>query len=603
MTTLVNQNITENLNRYLAQKKTNQAILLTGGWGCGKTHFIEDFIKSQDPEFIKLVKVSLFGLRNISEIEDRILGAFYPTLDSKPAKLLNYFTKNLSMAFRLDAVGDDSPETSLTARTEKPNLYNLLINNKKDFVLILDDIERTKIAIHDLLGYINYATETNQIKTILIANETELEKEHNDSYRKFKEKVICKTFHVSHDPKAVIESFLEEEKPQIQDLKNIILETYASSNCRNLRSLKQIIDDFSQLHTSLDDQFTDKHQYINSLTRTFFALSLEIKCATLDREKLLSNEVLRPSSAFTKKYFQFDTPILNENFWIEALFDGNYSKINSASSSLSIFTTPVSPELDTLEKLNRFQLLEEEEFSSLANKLKSEVQACEDDIPTRYIRKANLLAHFIENKLIDMSSAELSKLLREFTKNHQNSKIWKEKKPEELSRYELENLTKNQNLAEACSELISLYKKKFEHAQIDISKNQKQQKIIAFLNSIIKNNRTVLVEILLKENLHTKFLSSIDAKAFVESLLEAPNASIDTFSEIAAERYRMDRFGYNREQNDLYHELNFWEETFTLIHKYLDKAPPLKKYNLNNLANSTISNFKYILSPIEGNDQ
>lgn len=49
--------------------------------------------------------------------------------------------------------------------------------NKDKYVLIFDDLERCKISIVEILGFINSFIEQDQIKTIIIANEDEINKQ------------------------------------------------------------------------------------------------------------------------------------------------------------------------------------------------------------------------------------------------------------------------------------------------------------------------------------------------------------------------------------------------------------------------------------------
>ncbi|WP_273912874.1 P-loop NTPase fold protein [Pseudomonas fontis] len=597
VTDSINQNIETNLKLYLAREKSDQAILLTGGWGCGKTHFIDNFIKRQSSEKLKLIKVSLFGLSTLSEIEDRMLGAFHPVMDSKALKLLGGSVKKVAALVKLDVLGDSSPDVSLSASADKLNIFNLLISGRTDFALILDDLERTEIDIQKLLGYINHIVETCKIKTILIANEVELEKNCGDSYRKFKEKAICKTFEVGHDPEAVIDSFLEGDAERIGSFKKIILEMYAASSCRNLRSLKQAIDDFSQMYEVLDAEFRTSEQYGNTLAKTFFALSMEVKCAALDRKTLLSGTVLQPDSSFTKKYFPLEHPVLRESFWAEALFSCDYSNINTLSRALSLFVVPITPELDVLTQLHGFQNLEEESFRALASRLAVEVLAQEDDLPATYLRKVDLLAKFIANDLSEVVFSELAHSLKSYTEKYQSCDTWKTCKLDEFSRYEITHLTKIPELSEAYEQFLNTHARAYTLAQSERSQHLASNKLATFYEAASNGDRGVLIALLLTEHRHTEFFTKVDAERFVQALLDGSNIAISEFSEIALERYVLDRLRHNRGSNELELELGFWLEVRTLIEARINDAAPLKKYNLRTFVDSTIVSFCSMLSP------
>lgn len=598
MTESVNENIEKNLQHYLNGKHSNQAILLTGNWGCGKTHFINYFITNNKTENLKLVKVSLFGLRKISEVEDRILGYFYPLMNSKAMKLVGSSLKKIAAAVKLEISGEIKTEVSFAANGGDLNLFNLLIDGKSDYALILDDIERSGIPLQDLLGYINHIVETCQIKTILIANEAELEKDREQNYRKFKEKVISKTFLVNHNAAEVIEQFLIDDADNIYPFKKIIIEAYAASDCRNLRSLKQVIDDFSQMWEMIDDNFKSHEKYGNLLAKTFFALSMEVKSAKIHQEDLLANNVLQSGTAFTKKYFLSELPILRENFWADVLFNCDYSKINSLSASLPFFTKEDACEPDTLEQLRQFQSLGDDEFHMLDNRLKNEIESLADELPLQFLRKAELMAKLIENNLSQMAAASLASCINRYPIEHQDSDTWKNCNLNDFTQFEVSHLKSNENFAGSFESFISAHTQAFKKAQIEKKKNHASDKLSSFYRAIKEEDRTTLVKLLYNEHCHTVFFTEVDVDLFVTTLAEAPNTAIADFIEIVSERYINDRLRTNHGSNELTLELDFWNQVHLAIEARLESVAPLKRYNLQKLLDPTIANFKSLLAPV-----
>ncbi|MBY8934825.1 P-loop NTPase fold protein [Pseudomonas fluorescens] len=602
MTESVNQNIEVNLQRYLNSKNSNQAILLTGNWGCGKTHFINSFIEKHQTKDLQLVKVSLFGLSKVSEIEGRILGFFYPFMDSKPIKLLGNSVKKVASVLKLDVFGDDKPDISLTANAEKLNLFNLLIDGKSDFALILDDIERTEIPIQELLGYINHVVETCRIKTILIANETELEKGQEESYRKFKEKVINKTFLVNHNAEDVIERFLQGDTENIHCFKSIIIETYAISDCRNLRSLKQSIDDFSQLWETVDRKFHAHEKYKILLAKTFFALSMEIKSAKTSKQQLFSENILQYGTAFTKKYFTSEMPILRESFWVDVLFNGDYSQVNPLSESLPFFAIQETPEPDTLTKLNAFQSLEDDEFEILEGKLASEIENLEDEDPLKFLRKAELMANLIANDLSNMNFTSLAGCITSYRKKHQDSDIWKNSYLDDFYRYEVSHLKSDEEISVPFESFINRQSGAYKKTRLENSKIHASNKLAGFYKAVAEGNRDTLLKLLLTDHRHTVFFTNVDIDQFVTALVGARNTAIQDFIELATERYYTDRLRSNHGSNELTLELDFWKNALPAIESQLCKVRPMKRYNLKKLIDPTIANFNRMLGPVALSD-
>ena len=71
-------------------KETNNALLITGKWGVGKTYFFDNIlsekieetsIKGNESVKYKPIRVSLSGVTNIGDIEIRIVAELYPSLN------------------------------------------------------------------------------------------------------------------------------------------------------------------------------------------------------------------------------------------------------------------------------------------------------------------------------------------------------------------------------------------------------------------------------------------------------------------------------------------------------------------------------------------
>lgn len=128
----INKHIVDNLNYYLSLSSPEYAFLLFGEWGVGKTHFIDEYIENRSEEKFKLVKISLFGLKNISDINSSIFQKLHPVLGSKYAKLAGNVIKGaLSMGVKLDINSDGASETTLNTKLEKLNISEFFSDKKK----------------------------------------------------------------------------------------------------------------------------------------------------------------------------------------------------------------------------------------------------------------------------------------------------------------------------------------------------------------------------------------------------------------------------------------------------------------------------------------
>ena len=204
-----NEHIRKSLDIYLKSTTIQQAIMLTGSWGSGKTHFIKDYIKQRE-EVEKTEKtghnkkpiayLSLFGASSVESIQSKLL--------ISNDKLVGYGSKTLNgisrfISTKLGANLDDVPGNELEISAEK--LFSIMKLEERfsewvveDQVIVFDDLERIKMEPTRLLGYLNNLLEHKNCKIILISNEEQLErKEDNNDYFKMVEKVVFQRFKIA----------------------------------------------------------------------------------------------------------------------------------------------------------------------------------------------------------------------------------------------------------------------------------------------------------------------------------------------------------------------------------------------------------------------
>ncbi len=55
----------EAIKRYLEDPTDDYAIMITGAWGCGKTHFVENRLKTEiGADGWRVVRISMFGVQS-----------------------------------------------------------------------------------------------------------------------------------------------------------------------------------------------------------------------------------------------------------------------------------------------------------------------------------------------------------------------------------------------------------------------------------------------------------------------------------------------------------------------------------------------------------
>lgn len=172
--------ITEEVIRYLKDDSYQYAILIDGEWGCGKTYFVKHSLSDKIKEFEQnsskrtIKYISLYGCKTIQDIQEAIVWGFaveaskYVT--SKTVKLTNPVAGNILTTSKrvLNGVREKFlPDVKICDIASDWILM-------KDYIFIFDDLERCDCPINELFGFINGLVEHEGTKVILIANEKEI---------------------------------------------------------------------------------------------------------------------------------------------------------------------------------------------------------------------------------------------------------------------------------------------------------------------------------------------------------------------------------------------------------------------------------------------
>lgn len=165
---------------YLKNDKSNQAILIDGEWGSGKTFFVKEKVIPKIKEKLKDVPiyyVSLYGvsssakIHNLvsSQITEKYIGKYIG--DDKASAVVNIGSKISKIKPVLDILKEiNGASIDLVHFNELKN--NLEIPTKS--IMIFDDLERCNMDVITVLGYINSISEHSDTKVIIVANESEL---------------------------------------------------------------------------------------------------------------------------------------------------------------------------------------------------------------------------------------------------------------------------------------------------------------------------------------------------------------------------------------------------------------------------------------------
>lgn len=169
---------------YLLEDRYTQAILIDGKWGTGKTFFVKEKLipnlkNDSSLKYTNIYYLSLYDIKDLNELTNKIYltlfeNFFKNKFGEKRGKnitnKLNLFSKAINIG--LNALNNSNILGFNITKDDLPKFEDLI--DLKNISLFLDDVERCKIDINELLSFINTLTEQNNIKVVLIANEEEI---------------------------------------------------------------------------------------------------------------------------------------------------------------------------------------------------------------------------------------------------------------------------------------------------------------------------------------------------------------------------------------------------------------------------------------------
>lgn len=337
------------------------AILLKGKWGVGKTYFIEKLIKEY-PDKNKtrktckisnaeikrnnFLKISLFGITSIKEIDDKIFQEAHPIISKKINPITKTIISTLSNYTNVDLSHLDRYIKSFSEVDKK--------------VLIVDDIERAEIPISQIFGYFSNIISETDVRVIFVGNEEKIYNENdiskkeknssntdNSDYNLIKEKTIGMEFLIEADIGDAVDSFIKEFNFAKEEdfIKEKIKEISNNLECKNLRIMRQTLYNLNILLSALPKEISDNEK--RDVIYYFLVLFIQ-KSFNLINEDTSISKVLKIYDRRHQSYktyqkeheddkidevermlistYNFYGEIPFFNLWEEIIFSGNYDR-------------------------------------------------------------------------------------------------------------------------------------------------------------------------------------------------------------------------------------------------------------------------------------
>jgi len=162
-----------------------RVIALSGKWGTGKTHLIDE-LRTSHPKAKRAIYISLFGLSSIDQLKRKLIEAAVPMSDSHGGTF-DSIKELFKVGFKVA-----SEHYKALAALSDVNLLMMAPVVLRNSLLIVDDIERKHetLGIDEVLGFIDEYSKQFETRFILILNDDQLGVAHKQSWQTLHEKVI-----------------------------------------------------------------------------------------------------------------------------------------------------------------------------------------------------------------------------------------------------------------------------------------------------------------------------------------------------------------------------------------------------------------------------
>uniref|UniRef100_UPI0027B8F304 P-loop NTPase fold protein n=1 Tax=Rheinheimera sp. TaxID=1869214 RepID=UPI0027B8F304 len=593
----MNKHISDNIMHYLSLDMPEYALLISGEWGSGKTHFIDDFIKKYSFENEKsntgislekkFVKVSLFGMKKTESIDERIFQCLHPILGSKYAKITGGILKSaFKIGIDLDWNGDSKKDGTVNTDFKEFKLSDFFSEKStrnKEIIFVFDDVERTQIDPQEVLGYINQLVEESFFKVILIANEKKLiENDKDKIYSEFKEKVIGKTFEIRNKFSEILDCFLEKNPiDSINFDKNIIIDVYERAGYNNLRHIKQSIIDCKQLLNKVNPEFLGNINFTSNFLYVFFMLSIESKHGLLKESEIENhNQLLKSlqgnkdkhsvSDDIFKKYNLEYGFILKKQTWVRIIYKSDIDEItlNKEIGGLSLFIRENEKERPSWMKLWYYWEYEDSHFSEALMDVIENFKNNKYEEPTTLLHVSALLIYFHKEGISSFSTRKIALHIKNNIDLISHSAPWKDKRIEIDLDFNGTGLGYMRHTDEDFRKIFGLIREKNTTLHQLEQKEREKETFITFLQEMENENIEYINNSLTRDKRWEPIFSKFNPESFHTKLTSRSNKFLHELHRALNYRYSKDMFMEGRVSYKYFiEEIDFWINLGSLLEK------------------------------------
>lgn len=534
---------------YLKAKDTQYAIMLNGKWGGGKTYFWKEKLQVIARQELKTIYISLNGVAKIENLEYQMLLGQMPYLSNDENKIIKTTT-------RLVGNAANALTKFFTRSSGISDIFKgVVVDNLKysDKLICFDDLERCKIPLDEVLGFINNFIEHKSLKVLFLADEGKID---NDIYYKAKEKIIRHTLNFEPSIKELFPQLAIKFKKSDREYYDFLLaeamtftDIFTEYKENNLRNISFIFDCLQRLFSEFRNI---KKEFQMELILFTIIIAIELKTGSIqstdynDSKKLdsinytyyqmiMANRKEEDIEITTEKSYpiiiceKYLTKRIEQYYYFESIYifvlSGflDNAKYKSELQLRSKFVTPQEiVDLRTVINYN-FRTLKQEDFDRLSSVVWQNAITGKYNIYT-YVQLADFYYFFSDNKLITQTIDEV--------KNGLKNGLDISKKRLETDNYQMSNI-----LAFKKSERVEDFKKIVSKAHEEMKgKNHKKlgDKLISALHT---DNITALQELMPTIGVDIHLYNEINKENLLKAIIETSNDTLHSFIKLFTERY------------------------------------------------------------------
>ncbi|WP_147677784.1 P-loop NTPase fold protein [Algibacter pacificus] len=307
------ENIASIVVEYIETQNTQYALLLNGGWGTGKTFFWKDtLLPLIQKKNLDTIYISLNGIKTIDALQKQLFFKLIPYFDkaqNKTLKMLATISGNLIKS-----------ASKAFIKVDPSDLFQGIGVDNFDFskkFICFDDLERCRIPMKELLGFINGFVEHKNLKCLILADEDkifETDENQKTNYYSIKEKVIGRVLNYKPELKSVLPQLFnkyENDNAFLLFLKkneNYIFRIFDEQEEDNIRIISFFLDSLQNIFKSTIDIEQELKKELLFLTAI---LSVEFKRGFLKSNESEDYKALGNTTHFWYQELESDRLVVN----------------------------------------------------------------------------------------------------------------------------------------------------------------------------------------------------------------------------------------------------------------------------------------------------